>query len=108
MLDGDGTVTQPAYPGFVQLGRVLTGTTHSAGAWRLLGASGVWLAALAWLRPLASPDETRYTDIPRWMVRSGDWLVPRIDGLPFVHKPPLYFWIEAAFIKALGISPFVS
>jgi Dolichyl-phosphate-mannose-protein mannosyltransferase len=108
MLDGTGTVTQPAYPSFAQMGRVLAISSRSVGWWPLLGACGVWLAALAWVRPLASPDETRYTDIPRWMVRSGDWLVPRIDGLPFVHKPPLYFWIEAAFIKAFGISALVS
>ena len=107
-LDGTGTVTQPAYPSFAQMGRVLAISSRSVGWWPLLGACGVWLAALAWVRPLASPDETRYTDIPRWMVRSGDWLVPRIDGLPFVHKPPLYFWIEAAFIKAFGISALVS
>jgi 4-amino-4-deoxy-L-arabinose transferase-like glycosyltransferase len=108
MLDGMGKVTRPAYPSFVHVGRVLAITAQSVGRWRLLGACGVWLTALAWVRPLASPDETRYTDIPRWMVRSGDWLVPRIDGLPFVHKPPLYFWIEAAFIKAFGISAFIS
>jgi 4-amino-4-deoxy-L-arabinose transferase-like glycosyltransferase len=74
----------------------------------LLLASGLWLAALAWARPLSSPDETRYTDIPRWMVESGDWLVPRINGLPFAHKPPLYFWMEAALIKIFGLSSFVA
>ena len=42
------------------------------------------------------------------MVESGDWLVPRINGLPFVHKPPLYFWMEAALIKIFGLSSFVA
>lgn len=72
----------------------------------MLLASGLWLAALAWVRPLSSPDETRYTDISRWMAESSDWLIPRINGLPFVHKPPLYFWMEAALIKVVGLSAF--
>jgi 4-amino-4-deoxy-L-arabinose transferase-like glycosyltransferase len=74
----------------------------------VLAASSLWLVALAWARPLSSPDETRYTDIPRWMMESGDWLVPRINGLPFAHKPPLYFWMEAALIKIFGLSSFVA
>jgi 4-amino-4-deoxy-L-arabinose transferase-like glycosyltransferase len=74
---------------------------------RLFAALFVWLFALAWARPLANPDEGRYLDIPRWMVESGDWLVPRINGLPFLHKPPLFFWLEAVFIKLFGVSPWV-
>ena len=87
-------------------------TTRARWLWgtpaRLLTASGIWLAALAWARPLSSPDETRYTDIPRWMLAHNDWLVPRINGLPFVHKPPLYFWVEAALIKAFGLGVLVA
>lgn len=77
------------------------------GAARTSVAVATWLALLAWTRPLALPDEGRHADIARWMAESGDWLVPRIDGLPFLHKPPLYFWLEAATIKVLGITPFV-
>jgi 4-amino-4-deoxy-L-arabinose transferase-like glycosyltransferase len=67
----------------------------------------IWLALLAWMRPLALPDEGRYLDIARWMAESGDWIVPRVNGLPFLHKPPLYFWLEAGAIQTLGLSPFV-
>ena len=31
---------------------------------------------------------------------------PRINGLPFLHKPPLYFWLEASALNVFGISPF--
>jgi 4-amino-4-deoxy-L-arabinose transferase-like glycosyltransferase len=71
-------------------------------------AASIWLVALAWVRPLALPDEGRYTDIARWMVGSGDWLIPRINGLPFIQKPPLYFWLEAAAIGIVGASPFTA
>ena len=61
-----------------------------------------WLVAFAWIRPLAVPDEGRYTDIARWIVVSGDWLIPRLDGLPFIQKPPLYFWLEAILMSVAG------
>lgn len=47
------------------------------------------LMALAAFRPLALPDEGRYAEVGRWMAMSGDWLTPRLDGIPFFHKPPL-------------------
>jgi 4-amino-4-deoxy-L-arabinose transferase-like glycosyltransferase len=75
---------------------------------RLMLAATLWLSALAWFRPLAIPDEGRYTDISRWMAVSGDWFVPRINGLPFLHKPPLYFWLEAIAISTFGTSAFVA
>ncbi len=66
------------------------------------------LILLATLRPLALPDEGRYGDVGRWMLRSGDWLTPRIDGLPFFHKPPLLYWCEAALMGVLGPHPWVA
>jgi 4-amino-4-deoxy-L-arabinose transferase-like glycosyltransferase len=60
---------------------------------------GVWLLpalllVLATLRPLALPDEGRYAEVGRWMWMTGDWLTPRLDGIPFFHKPPLLYWLE--------------
>lgn len=44
---------------------------------------GVWLLALAWLRPLSDPDEGRYAVAALQMLRSGDWVTPALNGLPF-------------------------
>lgn len=66
----------------------------------------LWLCLFDFTRPLAMPNEGRYTEIARWMVVSGDWIVPRIDGLPFLHKPPLYYWLEALCISLSGVSLF--
>jgi 4-amino-4-deoxy-L-arabinose transferase-like glycosyltransferase len=63
-----------------------------------------WLAASAWLRPLALPDEGRYVGVAYEMLRSGNWLVPTLDGLPFFHKPPLFYWLTAASLAAFGNS----
>lgn len=65
------------------------------------------LTALATLRPLAVPDEGRYGDVGRWMFISGDWVTPRLDGLPFFHKPPLLYWMEASFFALFGVHPWV-
>ena len=75
---------------------------------RLFAALALWLITLAWWRPYAVPDEGRYTDVARWMLRSGDWVVPRLDGLPFLHKPPLYYWIEAVGMGVFGPHPLVA
>ena len=62
----------------------------------------VLLLILAAFRPLALPDEGRYAEIGRWMVVSGDWLAPRLNGLPFFHKPPLLYRLEAIVIQGVG------
>lgn len=61
-----------------------------------------WLAATAWLRPLLLPDEGRYATVAWEMLRSGDWLTPTLDGLPFFHKPPLFYWITGAALSLAG------
>jgi 4-amino-4-deoxy-L-arabinose transferase-like glycosyltransferase len=61
-----------------------------------------WLAATAWVRPLMLPDEGRYVGVAWEMLRSGDWLTPTLDGLPYFHKPPLFYWITAASLGLFG------
>lgn len=61
-----------------------------------------WLLATAWTRPLMAPDEGRYAGVALAMLQSGDWLVPRLDGLPFFHKPPLFYWIGASAMALAG------
>jgi 4-amino-4-deoxy-L-arabinose transferase-like glycosyltransferase len=61
------------------------------------------LLVLAALRPLSLPDEGRYADIGRWMLVSGDWLTPRLNGIPFFHKPPYLHWLEASAMGVLGV-----
>ncbi len=62
-----------------------------------------WLAATAWARPLLIPDEGRYVGVAWEMMRSGDWLTPTLNGLPYFHKPPLFYWITSASMSVLGM-----
>ncbi|MEP7295422.1 MAG: glycosyltransferase family 39 protein [Burkholderiales bacterium] len=71
--------------------------------WSLcLGLAALWFGCTAWLRPLAIPDEGRYVGVAWEMLRSGDWLVPTLNGLPFFHKPPLFYWITATAMDLFG------
>ncbi|MFN5300060.1 MAG: glycosyltransferase [Planctomycetaceae bacterium] len=65
------------------------------------------LATLMWARvrfPLMDPDESRYAQIAQEMVVTGDWLVPKRLGQPYLDKPPLLYWTTALAFKALGVS----
>ncbi|HEY4714439.1 MAG TPA: dolichyl-phosphate-mannose--protein mannosyltransferase, partial [Aquirhabdus sp.] len=62
----------------------------------------LWLSIAASIRQLAVPDEGRYGDITRWMVESGDWLTPRINDIPFFHKPPLLHWLGGGLMEIFG------
>jgi 4-amino-4-deoxy-L-arabinose transferase-like glycosyltransferase len=54
--------------------------------------------------PLLEPDEGRYTEIPREMLASGDLVTPRLDGVLYFEKPPLYYWLTAAAETLVGPS----
>ncbi|WAC74810.1 glycosyltransferase family 39 protein [Roseateles sp. SL47] len=64
--------------------------------------AGIWLAWSAGLRPLELPDEGRYAGVAWEALRSGHWLVPTLNGEPFFHKPPLFYWITEAAMRLLG------
>lgn len=55
-------------------------------------------------RPFANPDEGRYVEIPREMLQRGDWVLPRLNGVYFFEKPPLFYWLQAIAIKVGGLS----
>jgi 4-amino-4-deoxy-L-arabinose transferase-like glycosyltransferase len=52
--------------------------------------------------PLTGADEPRYTRIAEEMYQRGNWVTPVLEGLPWLEKPPLYYWITIPFIALLG------
>jgi len=76
--------------------------------WVFLAGVGAWLACLAWLRPLMLPDEGRYAGVAWEMLRSGSHAVPRLDGMPYFHKPPLFYWLAELAYRAAGAHPWTA
>ena len=64
----------------------------------------VWFSVLAFLRPLALPDEGRYVGIAWEMLRSGNYLVPTLNGAPYFHKPSLFYWLTAFSLGVFGLN----
>jgi 4-amino-4-deoxy-L-arabinose transferase-like glycosyltransferase len=57
--------------------------------------------------PLVDPSESRYAEMTRKMVETGNWVTPQIDyGRPFWGKPPLSLWLNAIDVEVLGVSEF--
>ncbi len=51
---------------------------------------------------LVNPDESRYAEIPREMVATGDYVLPRLNGVFYFEKPPLMYWCLAGFLRIFG------
>lgn len=55
-------------------------------------------------RNISSPDEGRYIEIPREMAISNDYVLPRLNGVLYFEKPPLFYWLQAATIEVLPVN----
>lgn len=45
-----------------------------------------------------------YAEVPREMVATGDWLTPHADGVRYLEKPPLLYWLTAVSYRLGGVN----
>ncbi|MBP5585416.1 MAG: phospholipid carrier-dependent glycosyltransferase [Lentisphaeria bacterium] len=57
-------------------------------------------------RPMLTPDETRYAEIPREMLLSGNYISPRLNGVRYFEKPAFSYWAFAISFKIFGMNRF--
>jgi 4-amino-4-deoxy-L-arabinose transferase-like glycosyltransferase len=46
--------------------------------------------------------------IAKTMLTSGDWVTARLDGVLYLEKAPLIYWLMAIFYKILGVADWVA
>ena len=70
-------------------------------AW-LVGLGLLFMATGLGLRDPWPPDEPRFALVAQDMLRTGDWLIPRVGGDLYADKPPLFFWLIAVATSLSG------
>ncbi len=51
---------------------------------------------------LIGVDEPRYAQVAREMLARHDWVTPVLYGVPWLEKPPLYYWLAMLSYKGAG------
>lgn len=52
--------------------------------------------------PLIDRDETRYAEIAREMIVTGNWILPQLNFETYYDKPPLLYWLCAISFTLFG------
>ena len=72
-------------------------------------ASGLILFFNLWNKSLENHGYIRYAEVAREMIRSGEWVVPHLNGEIYIDKPPLLFWLIAIPSSIYGsVTPFLA
>lgn len=53
---------------------------------------------------LIGADEPRYAQVAREMLARHDWISPTLGGIPWLEKPPLYYWQAMLVYAVFGVS----
>ena len=60
-------------------------------------------------RGFENKDTLWYVEIAWEMLRSGEWIVPRFNGVIFTEKPILFIWLVGASARLCGgLTPFAA
>ena len=70
----------------------------------VLGLAVVLFVAFLGSVGIFDPEEGRHVAIPVAMLRTGDFVVPHLQGFPYLEKPPLTYWMTAISFAVLGRS----
>jgi 4-amino-4-deoxy-L-arabinose transferase-like glycosyltransferase len=82
---------------------------HLTPSWRLLNGPTLLLVCLAvylpffWQLPLMRA-EAMYALIPQEMLAAGSWFTPLLNGVPYLDKPQLLYWLNLWSYQVFGVS----
>ncbi|MGC9162882.1 MAG: ArnT family glycosyltransferase [Thiomonas sp.] len=52
--------------------------------------------------PIRDTNEALYASIALAMAHGGSWIIPHLNGVPYIEKPPLLYWLMALSFKVFG------
>ncbi len=79
--------------------------------WLVWSIAAVFVLAGLGGHALLDNNEGLYAEIPREMLAAGDWrhwIIPHLNGLPYMEKPPLLFWLTALSFSLFGMTEFAA
>jgi 4-amino-4-deoxy-L-arabinose transferase-like glycosyltransferase len=69
----------------------------------ILVAAAIYLGCMFSPPSLMDDVDATQAQIARNMLDSGDWVTARLDGVPYLEKPPLKYWMIAVSYKIFGV-----
>ncbi len=72
--------------------------------WGIYLFTGSFLLISLLIRPIMPIDETRYLAVAWEMWSRQDFWVPYLNGEPYSHKPPLFFWLMHLGWAVFGVN----
>jgi 4-amino-4-deoxy-L-arabinose transferase-like glycosyltransferase len=69
----------------------------------LLIAAAIYLGCIVSPPSLMDDVDAVQAQIARNMLTSGDWVTARLDGVAYLEKPPLIYWLIAEFYRVFGV-----
>ncbi len=58
--------------------------------------------------PFVGPDEPRYAQVAREMIKRRDLITPTLGGMPWFEKPPLLYWLIIVSYRLLGVGEYAA
>lgn len=99
--------SNPSLPEITGSSQALRGFLTATEAWMFAVFFALSFLGLGG-RGLIEPDEGRYSEIAREMLKSGDWMMPTLNGFVHPQKPPLIYWASASSMALFGENEFAA
>jgi 4-amino-4-deoxy-L-arabinose transferase-like glycosyltransferase len=69
----------------------------------VLVAAAVFFGCMVSPPSLMDDIDASHAQLARNMIRSGDWVIPRLDGVAYLEKAPLPYWLIAVSYLIFGV-----
>lgn len=59
-------------------------------------------------RPMFDDGDALYAHVAQRMAETGDWVTPMANGVRFLDKPPMMYWLMGASYRTFGMNEFAA